>query len=129
MGDEEIQLTVEQRLSDTLEPERAAGFLSGLLEVNALVLVKSRPIVKALDVFLNGIDKERFRDTLPVLRRGFGSLGPTERRYLLENLVALRGIGGQAKEAAAVIAERDKEKLAAMSDDIAKALDDLDDLL
>ena len=129
MGDEEIQLTVAQRLSDALEPERAAGFLAGFMEVNALVLVKSRTIVKALDDFLNGIDKERFRDLLPVLRRGLGTLGPTERRYLLENLVALRGLGGQAKEAAAVIAERDKEKLAAMSDDIAKALDDLDDLL
>jgi hypothetical protein len=125
----EITLLVEQRVSDTLEPERAASFLSGFLEVNALVLVKSRPIVAALDAFLIGIDKDRFKDSLPVLRRAFSPLGPTERRYLVENLVALRKLGGKASEAAAVIAAKDKEKLAAMNEDIAKAMDDLDDLL
>jgi hypothetical protein len=127
--EEEVTLLVEQRLSDTLAPERAANFLSGFLEVNALVLVKSRPIVAALDAFLVGIDKDRFRDAVPVLRRAFAPLGSTERRYLIENLVAIRRLGGQAREVAAVVAERDKEKLAAMSEDIAKAMDDLDDLL
>jgi hypothetical protein len=129
MTEAEIALVVQQRVSDTLEPEKAASFLSGFLEVNALVLVKSKPVVQALDAFLVGIDKDRFRDALPVLRRAFSPLGATERRYLVENLVALRKLGGQAREAAAVVAARDKEKLAAMSEDIAKAMDDLDDLL
>ena len=129
MSEEEIALVVEQRVSDFAEPEKAAGFLSGFLEVNALVLVKSKPVVQALDAFLVGIEKDRFRDALPVLRRAFSPLGATERRYLVENLVALRKLGGHAREAAAVVAARDKEKLAAMSEDIAKAMDDLDDLL
>lgn len=129
LSDEALTLLVEQRVSDALEPERAAGFLAGLLEVNALVLVKSRTIVAALDEFLLRIDDSRFRDALPVLRRAFATLGATERRYLVENLVALRGIGAHAREAAAVVATRDKEKLAAMSEEIAKAMDDLDDLL
>ena len=38
----EIARIVGQRLSNTLEPERAAAFLAGFLEVNALVLVKNR---------------------------------------------------------------------------------------
>ena len=129
LSEAEIALVVGQRVSDTLEPEKAASFLSGFLEVNALVLVKSKPVVHALDAFLMGIDKDRFRDALPVLRRAFSPLGATERRYLVENLVTLRKLGGQAGEAAAVVAARDKEKLAAMSEDIAKAMDDLDDLL
>ncbi|MBS2013326.1 MAG: hypothetical protein JST00_10590 [Deltaproteobacteria bacterium] len=130
LTEEEIALVVEQRVSDVVDPGPAATFLSGFLEVNALVLVKSKPVVAALDAFLVGIDKDRFRDALPTLRRAFSTLGKTERRYLVENLVSLRKIGaGAAREAAAVIAAKDKEKLAAMSEEIGKAMDDLDDLL
>jgi hypothetical protein len=129
LGDDDIQALVGQRLSDTLEPARAAGFLSGFFDVNALALVKSRPVVAALDGFLAGIQPERFRDALPVLRRAFGGLGTTERRYLLENVLAVRRIGDKARAAQAVLLEKDREKLAAMGDDLARAMDDLDDLL
>jgi hypothetical protein len=97
--------------------------------VNALALVKSRPVVTALDGFLAGIDTDRFRDALPVLRRAFGGLGATERRYLLENVLSIRRIGDKAKAAQAVLQEKDKEKLQAMSAELSKAMDDLDDLL
>jgi hypothetical protein len=129
LGDDDITLLVGQRLSDTLEPARAAGFLEGFFDVNALALVKRRPVVAALDAFLAGIDPERFRDALPVLRRAFGGLGATERRYLLENVLAARRIGDKAKAAQAVLLEKDKETLKAMSPDLSKAMDDLDDLL
>lgn len=129
MTEDEITEVVEQRLSDTLEPERAAEFLSGFLDVNALVLVKSRPIVAALDAFLVGIEAERFRDALPMLRRAFSAIGATERRYLVDNLLSLRSLGAAADQAAQVIAAEDREKLAAISEDLADAMDDLDDLL
>ena len=58
-----------------------------------------------------------------------GALGPTERRYLLENVLGARKIGDKARAAQAVLLEKDKDKLLAMSADIAKAMDDLDDLL
>ena len=126
-----VSQVVGQRLSNLSEPAAAAGFLAGFLEVNALVLVKSRPVVQALDEFLMGIPVDRFRDLLPVLRRALAPLGPTERRYLIEQIVALRGLtpGGGAQEAAQILAERDKEKLAEMNDELGKAMDDLDDLL
>ncbi len=129
LGDEDIALLVGQRLSDTLEPARAAGFLAGFFDVNALALVKSRPVVAALDAFLAGIEAARFRDALPVLRRAMGGLGATERRYLLENVLSIRRIGDKAKAAQAVLLEKDKEKLKAMSADLSQAMDDLDDLL
>jgi hypothetical protein len=128
-GDEEIATLIGQRLSDALEPEKAAAFLEGFLEVNALVLVKSRPVVQALDGFLCSIDPTRFKDLLPVLRRALGALGQTERRYLLENIVALRGLGEKARAAQAVVDEKDKEKLKEMNAELTKAMDDLDDLL
>src|SRR5262249_42934224 len=106
-----------------------AGFLAGFLEVNALVLVKSRAIVSALDGFLAALEGDRFRNALPVLRRAFADLDATERRYLLENVLALRGLGKDARAAHAVIKETDKEVLRAMSEDVKKAMEDLDDLL
>lgn len=120
---------VGQRMSNTLAPEAAVSFLEGFLQVNSLVLVKSKPVVETLDRWLVGLEKQSFRDTMPLLRRAFGPLGATERRYLLENVLALRKIGDKAAEASRVLGEKDKEKLAAVSEDIAKAMDDLDDLL
>ena len=126
-----VSQVVGQRLSNLAEPAAAAGFLAGFLEVNALVLVKSRPVVQALDGFLMGIPPDRFRDVLPVLRRALGPLGPTERRYLAEQVIALRGTATDrgAQEAARILAEKDREKLAEMNDELGKAMDDLDDLL
>lgn len=116
------------RVATTIEPQAAAAFLEGFLSVNALVIVKNRAIVAALDGFLQGIPADRFRDVLPVLRRALSALGATERRYLLENLLAVRSIG-DARAAQQVIATKDVETLKSMSDEIAKAMDDLDDLL
>jgi hypothetical protein len=129
VDDQEVAGVVGQRLSNSLEPEKAASFLSGFLDVNALVLVKSRPVVEALDRFLQAIEADRFRDVLPTLRRAFGSLGATERRYLLENVLALRGLADKGRAAQQVLGEKDKEKLKEISGDLSKVMDDLDDLL
>jgi len=114
IGDAELGLLVEQRLSNTHDPAAAAGFVDGFFEVNALALVKSRPVVAALDAYLVAIDKERFRNVLPALRRAFAALGATERRYLLENVIGVRDIRAKAGEVAALIAETDKDKLKAL---------------
>jgi hypothetical protein len=129
IDDQEIARIVGQRLSNNLEPENAASFLSGFLEVNALVLVKSRSVVEALDAFLQTIEAERFRNLLPALRRAFGGLGTTERRYLLENVLALRRLSDKGRAAQEVLGEKDKEKLKAMSSELSKAMDELDELL
>ncbi len=129
IDDAEVARIVGLRLGGATPPEAAASFLAGFLEVNALVLVKSRPVVEALDAFLGGIAPERFKDTLPVLRRAFAALGATERRYLLENVLAARKLGDKARAAQAVLLEKDREKLKEMSEDLSQAMDDLDDLL
>jgi hypothetical protein len=129
LDDDAVAAAVSLRLSPAADPAAAAAYLAGFLEVNALVLVKSRPVVAALDAYLTTVPPEAFTDLLPTLRRAFADLGATERRYLLENIVAVRSLGGSARAAAAVIAETDKAKLAAMDAELASALDDLDDLL
>jgi hypothetical protein len=82
--------------------------------------------VAALDAFLVGIDPARFRDVLPVLRRALAKLGATERRYLLEGALARHGGDRDAED---VLLETDKDTLRAMSSDLARAMDDLDEIL
>ncbi|QSQ21788.1 hypothetical protein JY651_42665 [Pyxidicoccus parkwayensis] len=129
LSETDVALEVGRRLSLAVEPEAGAAYLEGFLQVNALVLVKSREVVKALDDFLSSVEPERFRQTLPVLRRALGALGSTERRYLMENVVALRQLGTKGQAVKTVLEEKDKEKLKDMSAELGKALDDLDDLL
>jgi hypothetical protein len=129
LNETDLAALVQRRVSNLLEPARGAAFLAGFLDVNALVLVKSKPVVQALDAFLCAIDPERFRDSLPVLRRAFSGLGATERRYLVENLIGLRKLHSQTGVVAQVLQAKDKEQIAQISEDLSKAMDDLDDLL
>jgi uncharacterized protein DUF5682 len=129
IDEKEISQVVGQRLSNSLEPEKAASFLTGFLDVNALVIVKNRPVVEALDTFLQTIEAERFRNVLPTLRRAFAVLGSTERRYLLENVLALRNLSGKARAAGQILDEKDIQKLKDMKSDLSKTLDELEDLL
>jgi hypothetical protein len=127
LDDARLVTLLERRVGDIVEPAHAAAFLQGFLEVNALVLVKNRAIVAALDSFIGALAPEQFRAALPALRRALSLLGASERRFLVENLVALRG--GSAADAKAVLNAPDKQSLAELGGSIAKALDDLDDLL
>jgi len=129
IGEDEIARIVGQRLSNTLEPDKSASFLAGFLEVNALVIVKNRPVVEALDAFIQSIEADRFRNVLPTLRRAFSVLGPTERRYLLENVLALRNLSGHGRPAQQILDEKDREKLKSIAGDLSKTIDELDDLL
>lgn len=129
LTEEAVVALVALRMSSTVEPAAGVGFLEGFLSVNALVLVKNRAIVAALDQFLQGIDVARFRSVAPLLRRAFAALGATERRYLLEHVLALRQLGGAATAASQVLAASDVDKLAAINADLAAAMADLDDLL
>lgn len=126
LDDAHLVTVLLRRVGDTVDPPRAAAFLEGFLEVNALVLVKNRTIVAALDAFISGLDAEQFRAALPALRRALAVLGSSERRFLIENLMALRG---GAPDMKAVVAAPDKAALKELGGSIASALDDLDDLL
>jgi Family of unknown function (DUF5682) len=126
--DEQLRALLDRRLADTIMPARSADFLAGFFSVNALVLLKNREIVAALSAFLAALSADVFRDTLPALRRAFAAVGASERRFLLEHLIALHG--GTAKaESAQVLTAPDKAALADLSNALGKALDDLDDLL
>ncbi len=127
LDDARLVTLLERRVGDIVEPSHAAAFLQGFLEVNALVLVKNRAIVAALDSFMGALSPEQFRAALPALRRALSVLGASERRFLVENLLALRG--GAQPDAKAALNAPDKQSLADLGGSISKALEDLDDLL
>jgi Family of unknown function (DUF5682) len=129
LDDDAVARDLGLRLGPANPPAAAAEQLAGFVEVNALVVVKSRPVVAALDRFLAELGDDHLIDVLPVLRRALGDLGASERRYLLDNVIAVRGLGGVARAAATALDERDKDTLRAMDADLGAALDDLDDLL
>ena len=119
------------RLSATSEPGRTAEFLTGFFDVNALSIVKNPDVVEIIDSYLQSLPDDVFRDAVPTLRRAFADLGKTERRYLVESVISARGHAGgaAAKVATRVVTEKDEAQLRAASEDIQKAMDDLDDLL
>jgi hypothetical protein len=126
--DAHLRALLDRRLADTINPARSADFLAGFFSVNALVLLKNREIVAALSAFLGGLGAKAFRDALPALRRAFAVLGASERRFLLEHVVAIHR-GAAKAESAQVLTAPDKAALENLGDTLGKALDDLDDLL
>lgn len=129
IDDAALATLVSRRLSDAWAPARAASFLSGLVDVNALAIVKSRAVVAAIDGFLTNVPVDAFRDLLPALRRAFASLGPTERRSLIEHVLGARRIGEASREAERVLLAHDREVLASMGGEMDALLHDLDELL
>ena len=128
LHENDLRGLLERRLGDVIRPARAADFLAGFFEVNALVLLKNREIVAAMSGFLSALPAEHFRDALPALRRAFALLGASERRFLLEHLVGLHGRAAPAV-AAQVLTAADQQSLTDLSATLGQALDDLDDLL
>lgn len=128
LGEDELRGLLERRLGNVIQPARAADFLAGFFEVNALVLLKNREIVAALSSFLAALSPAHFHDALPALRRAFAALGASERRFLLEHLV---GLHGRAVVAAPVpeLSSSDQQALGDLNASLGQALDDLDDLL
>jgi hypothetical protein len=127
-NDAQLRSLLDRRLADTITPARSADFLAGFFSVNALVLLKNREIVAALSAFLAGLGADAFRDALPALRRAFAVLGASERRFLLEHLIALHGAGTKA-ESARLLTAPDKAALSDLGKTLGDALKDLDDLL
>jgi hypothetical protein len=122
-----LAVLLDTRLGDTLTPARAADFLTGLFDVNALVLLKNPALVAALSGFLQALPIALFRDALPALRRAFSELKPSERRILLEQLV--RAHSADETAAAATLKAPDAAALKSLGADLDAALDDLGDLL
>ncbi len=81
----------------------AAAFFEGFLEGAGSRLIHDRPLRHCVDAWLKGLDEDAFIESLPLLRRVFANMDPSERKYLLDAL-----LGRQASQAGvAVLADAD----------------------
>lgn len=96
---EQVATGLSLHLSSGSEPARAAAWLDGFLNRNALVLLHDRTVWGLVDAWLAGLSEAHFQAVLPLVRRSFSSFGASERRELGER--AAQGGSGQANAEAA----------------------------
>lgn len=87
----EVAQALSLHLSPGSDPGRAAAWLDGFLNRNALVLLHDTRLWALVDQWLAGLGDEHFTRVLPLVRRTFAAFGPGERRDL----------GSKARQAAA----------------------------
>lgn len=87
-------------LSAGAEPAKAAAWLDGFLNRNAVVMLHDAAVWRLVDEWLAGLGHEHFVRVLPLVRRTFAAFAPGERRDLGER--AARGATHTAPTAAVV---------------------------
>jgi hypothetical protein len=82
--------TVEGRVSRALSPGTApadgAAFVEGFLGASGTVLVHDADLLGLIDRWLSTLDPDAFVETLPLLRRTFGTFEAAERRQIGERV-------------------------------------------
>lgn len=97
-------------LSTGAEPARAAAWLDGFVNRNAVVLLHDPKVWQLVDAWLAGLGDDHFLRVLPLVRRTFSAFGPGERRDLASR--ARRGAVAVAG-GPAVAADWDADRAAA----------------
>ena len=85
-----VALAISLHLSAGTEPAKAAAWLDGFLNRNAVVLLHDDGVWRLVDEWLAGLGDEHFVRVLPLVRRSFSAFAPGERRDLGER--AARGV-------------------------------------
>lgn len=81
---EEAATAMSLHLSAGAEPGKAAAWLDGFLNRNAMVLLHDAAVWRLVDAWLRSLGDEHFVRVLPLVRRSFSAFGPGERRDLGE---------------------------------------------
>lgn len=104
--------SVEQRVSRALSPGTApadgAAFVEGFLGGSGTVLVHDTELLGLIDRWLSTLDPAAFLESLPLLRRTFGTFGAAERRQIGERVRS-----GHAHVDGSVAGSLDPERVAA----------------
>jgi hypothetical protein len=124
LSEPELTMLLSRRLSAGEEPLIGAQFLEGLLTLNRALLLRNQAVVAWLDDYLQRVPADRFIAVLPVLRRAFADLSPTETDYLLATLSRLLELEPEQARASAR-SQVTEEELAAIDDELGDLLDGL----
>lgn len=84
---ERVATTISLHLSAGSEPARAAAWLDGFLNRNAVVLLHDEAVWSLVDAWLASLPDAHFLRVLPLVRRSFSTFAPGERRDLAARAV------------------------------------------
>lgn len=79
---ERVAQALSLHLSAGTEPAKAAAWLDGFLNRNAVVLLHDDAVWRLVDDWLRGLGEEHFVRVLPLVRRTFSAFATGERRDL-----------------------------------------------
>lgn len=105
---ERVAAAISLHLSAGSEPARAAAWLDGFLNRNAVVLLHDEAVWGLVDSWLASLPDAHFLRVLPLVRRSFSTFGPGERRDLAARAVR----GARPMHAAAAAPAWDDERAA-----------------
>ncbi|CAB4880455.1 unannotated protein [freshwater metagenome] len=117
LANDDVAKRVSRALSRGTPAPDGAAFIEGFLGGSGTVLVHDADLLAMLDGWLATLDSSSFIDTLPLLRRTFGTFETAERRQIGERVRT-----GQAPAAALGTYMLDPERVAAGLDTIAQLL-------
>jgi hypothetical protein len=80
---EQAARQLSRALSPSVVPAEAGGWLDGFLGATGGILLHDDALRAVVDEFLVGLPEDAFIALLPMLRRSFAALDPTERMRLM----------------------------------------------
>ncbi len=89
LSSDEIATRLSRALSAGWSPPAQAGWVEGLLQGDALLLIHDRQLLQVLDEWVTTLEEDAFVDVLPLVRRTFGSYDLSERRYIEQQALGL----------------------------------------
>ena len=107
---DQVASALSLHLSSGAEPAKAAAWLDGFLNRNAVVLLHDARVWQLVNDWLVGLNEEHFVRVLPLVRRTFSVFGPSERRDLGQR--ASRGAQVPAVKMAQPVWDEDRAVLA-----------------
>nr|WP_245545942.1 DUF5682 family protein [Nocardia higoensis] len=107
LASEEAAVRLSAALSVGTTATQKASWVDGFVGGQGLLLVHDRPLLRLIDRWLRGLDEDQFTETLPVLRRTFGTFESGERQAIGR---AVRDSGARAPAPAAAVAVIDDER-------------------
>ncbi|MDP3510007.1 MAG: DUF5682 family protein [Candidatus Melainabacteria bacterium] len=94
LDDQAAARMMQWALSRAAEPLYAGKWLEGFLSGSALVLIHDSHLWQLLDSWLLSLDKEAFKELLPLLRRTFSTFTSPERRQIGERVRETQAVEG-----------------------------------
>lgn len=118
IGDEEISVEMQRRLSKGVPADLGANWFEGLAMKNRYSLIARLSIWRQLGEYIDSLDDEEFKRALVSLRRAFADFDPAQKQSIAENLAEIWNLNALsvAEALSATLNEEEAEKLSELAE-------------